>query len=112
MKKYPKYYKNFERQRKYYYAAESIRQSTRDIFCDDEFDILKSETFDAIIDACEDYYENGFRRLNEVLKHVTKVHLTQSKITKIPGWVNTAEKKGLCHMLINDNEISWVNNYE
>ena len=108
LEKYPKYFKNFERQRKCYYAAESIRQSTRDIFCANEFNMLKSETLAGIIDTYEDDYENGFRRLNEVMKHVTTVQLSQSKLTKIPGWISIFEKKGLCHMLVNDEEITWV----
>ena len=107
MKKYPKYYKNFQRQRTYYYAAESIRQLTVDIFCADEFEILKSETLDAIIETYEDDYENGFIRLKEVLKHVSKIQLCQSILTKIPGCLNIFQKKGICHMLVNDKEITW-----
>lgn len=107
LKKYPKYYKNFQRQRTYYYAAESIRQLTEYVFCADEFKILKSETLDAIIETYEDDYENGFIRLNEVLKHVSKIQLNESILTKIPGCLNIFQKKGICHMLVNDKEITW-----
>lgn len=108
LKKYPKYHKNFERQREYYYAAKSIRQLIMDIFCDEEFNMLKSETLAGIIDIYEDDYENGFKRLNEVMKHVTTIQLSQSKLTKIPGLISIIAKKGLCHILVNDKEITWV----
>lgn len=112
LKKYPKYHKNFERQREYYYAAKSISQSIMDIFCDEEFNMLKSETLAGIIDIYEDDYENGFKRLNEVMKHVTTIQLSQSKLAKIPGLISITEKKGLCHILVNDKEITWVDKNE
>lgn len=112
---YPNYKKNFERQRKDYYAAETIRQSARDTltFCkNDEFLILKEETYDGVIDVCEDDYENGFDRLKSVMKHVTTVQLNKSLLCKLPGWISNSEKKGVCHMIVDDGDIKWVNDYD
>ena len=115
LKKYPKYQKNFERQRKNYYAAESIRQSARDTFCSveiDPFDMLKEETYTGIIDTHECDYCHGFERLNRVMEHVTTLDLSKSLLTKIPGWIGISEKKGICHMLVNDRQIKWVDEDE
>jgi hypothetical protein len=112
---YPKYRKNFERQRKDYYAAETIRESARDVFglaATDEFNVLKKETCDGIIDVHDVYYPNGFDRLNSVMKHVTTIQLNKSLLTQLPGWISSSEKKGFCHMLVNDREIKWVDDYE
>jgi hypothetical protein len=112
---YPKYKKNFERQRKDYYAAETIHESARDVFgptATVEFDVLKKETCDGIIDVHDAYYSNGFDRLNSVMTHVTTIQLNKSLLTKLPGWISSSEKKGFCHMLVNDREIKWVDDYE
>ncbi|WP_302653318.1 ABC-three component system protein [uncultured Clostridium sp.] len=113
--KYPKYKKNFARQRKDYYAAETIRQSARDplgLNATDEFNILKEETLDGIIDVHEDCYSSGFERLNNVMKHVTTIQLNKSWLTRLPGWISNSEKKGFCHMLVNDRQITWVDEDE
>lgn len=108
---HPKYGKNFQRHRKDYYAAESIRQSARDILLDqekDEFSILKEETYDGIIDVHEDDYINGYVRLNSVMKHITTIQLNKSILNSLPGWISISEKKGVCHILVNDGKIKWV----
>lgn len=109
---YPLFKKNFDRQRKDYYAAESIREATRDtqvVLGRGEFDSLKQETFDAVVDVCERSYPNGFERLNTVLQHATTVQLS-SLLARIPDWIGPSEKKGVCHMLVNDKRIGWVSN--
>lgn len=112
---YPKYRKNFQRQRKDYYAAETIRESARDVIgptAAEEFNILKKETCDGIIDVYDDDYPNGFDRLNSVMQHVTTIQLNKSLLTKLPGWISCSEKKGFCHMLVNDRQLKWVDDYE
>jgi hypothetical protein len=112
---YPKYRKNFERQRKDYYAAETILESARDVFgptATDEFNVLKKETCDGVIDVHDVDYPNGFDRLNSVMTHVTTIQLNKSLLTKLPGWISSSEKKGFRHMLVNDREIKWVDDYE
>lgn len=112
---YPKLKKNFDRQRKDYYAAETIRQSVRDTFafCDiNEFNVLKEESYDGIIDVCEDEYPDGFTRLKEVMRHVTLIQLNKSILLRLPRWIGSSERKGICHMLVNDEQIKWVNQDE
>ncbi|TYS69711.1 hypothetical protein FZC76_05595 [Sutcliffiella horikoshii] len=112
---HPKYGENFQRHRKDYYAAETIRQSARDILLDtekDEFSILTEETYDGIIDVHEDDYNNGYKRLKSVMKHVTTIQLNKSILNSFPGWISTSEKKGVCHILVNDGKIKWVNQDE
>lgn len=108
---YPKYKRNFDRQRKDYFAAESVRQFSRDTLTfnkTDEFKVLKDETYNGIIDVCEDEYSSGFTRLNGVMKHVTTIQLNKSLLTKLPGYVSNSEKKGICHLLVNDGDIKWA----
>lgn len=115
LEKYPKYKNNFLRHRKDYYAAETIRQSARDPLganATGEFNVLKEETLDGIIDVHEDCYDSGFERLKNVMKHVTTIQLNKSLLTHLPGWISNSEKKGFCHMLVNDGQIKWVDTDE
>lgn len=65
-----KYQTNFYDQRKAYLSAESIQRSISEVYEDGEnqFDILKSDAYDGIKTTYFDDYDNGYRRLLEVLK--------------------------------------------
>lgn len=104
--------KNFNYQRKNYYSAETIRRELRDTMIfneEDNFDILKDEIFDGIIDVRDEEYDLAYERLKAVMAHVTKVQTSKHTNEKLLGWVGPAEKKGVCHMLVNDNRIKWMN---
>ena len=112
---YPKYKKNFNRQRKDYYAAETIRQYSKDTLTIsemDEFDIIQEETLDGIIEVYEDEYTDGFSRLNNVMRHATTIQINKSLLSKLPGFISSSEKKGICHILVNDGQIKWVSDDE
>ena len=103
--------RSFNRQRKDYYAAETIRQSARDTLKlneNDGFDILKDETYDGVIDTCDDDDENPVERVKAVLKVAAALPLSPNLEMSLLGWVGAGEKKGVCHMLVNDERLKWV----
>lgn len=111
LKSYERYKINYDRQRVCYFAAESVRRSAQDIPLlseENHFEVLKEETFDGIIDVHERDYKNGFDRLSTVLIHATTLPITKSLIGKMPNWIGSNEKKGICHMLANEGLIKWV----
>ena len=111
LEKYSKYNQNFERQRKDYYSAETIRRFVRDVFTDSkQFEVLKDETFDGIIEVHEAEYSNGFERLNAVVKHASTVSTDKSLLSSKLHCIGNSEKKGVCHILVNDRRLKWVNN--
>ncbi|GAA0753621.1 ABC-three component system protein [Clostridium sartagoforme] len=113
--KYKRYRRDFLYQRKEYYAAESIRQSVRDTLMPieyKEFDVLKQETLSGIRPVHNRYYPNGFERLNSVMAHATVIKVNKSLLTQLPGWIGAEETMGVCHMLVNDGEIKWVDDDE
>lgn len=104
------YYDDFKDHRKYFYAAEAIRESTRDTLgLEDyqEFDNVKEEIYDGIIDVYKKSYSNGLEKLSNVMSTVVIIPLT-SLLAQLTGWVGPKEKKGLCHMLVNDRRLRWV----
>lgn len=104
---------NFIEQRKAYYSAESIQRSVREVFSDGkkQFDALKADAFDGISDTYyDDRHVTGYDRLLSVLDKITNTTLTKSSLMNIAGLIGNLEKKGVCHILVNDNVIkSWVN---
>lgn len=110
-----KYQKNFYDQRKAYLSAESIQRSISEVYEDGEnqFDILKEDAFSGIQTTYFDDYDNGYRRLLEVLKKISDVQLTKSKLMLIKNLIGNLERLGIVHILVNDKTIaSWVDPYE
>lgn len=109
-----KYQTNFYDQRKAYLSAESIQRSISEVYEDGEnqFDILKADVFDGIKTTYFDDYDNGYRRLLEVLKKISDIQLTKSKLSLIKNLIGNLERLGIVHILVNDKTIiSWVDPY-
>lgn len=113
---YPKYKKDFGRRRKDYYAAESIRRGSRDIFGEtdpDQFSVLKDETYDGIIDIYNNDFDHGLARLNSVMTQASIIRIDRCLFSRLPNWIGNREKKGVCHILVNDGRIKrWVDSDE
>ncbi len=112
LQQFPLYEKHLIEQSKYYYSAEAMRRSVRDLFDDGEehFNILKDEIFDSIFETYVDLSLNdGYQRLKNVLEIVTKANLNSTILLNIRGLITIKERKGICHMLVNEGRIkSWV----
>lgn len=108
----PMYKRHFAEQRKAYYSAESVHRSVREVFTDGEqqFNALKDDAYDGIEPTYfDDNYATGYDRLRAVLEKITSTTLTKSALVNIIGLISNLEKKGICHMLVNDERIrSWV----
>jgi hypothetical protein len=109
-----KYIKNFIEQRENYYNIDSIFHSVREVFEDGEedFNRLKEDTYDGISDTCWEDYSDGYKRLIAVLRHATVITLSKSYLSQITNLIGNSEKKGICHLLVNDGKIKWVMEYD
>ena len=110
---YKKYYRDFERQRKDYFAAESIRRSSRDILnLDDDneygFKAVKDEVQERVARVYNDDYDNGFEKLKAVTDKAASITLTKAFLARLVGWVGGSEQAGTCHILVNEGEFTWV----
>lgn len=109
----PNLRRHFSEQRKAYYSAESVQRSVREVFADGEkqFKALKTDAFDGISDTYyDDRHRSGYDRLLAVLDKITNTTLSKSSLINIVGLIGNLEKKGICHILVNDDIIkSWVN---
>lgn len=105
-----KHARHFAEQRKYYFAAEAVRRGTRDIYQkEDQFDILKEETFEGVKEVWDEQYASGMARLKSVLKQAGAVHTDRCWLCRDTDWIGITQKKGVCHFLVNDGSIDgWV----
>lgn len=105
--------RNYADQRKAYYSAESLQRSVREVFSDGEqqFKNLKDDAFEGISPVLyDDRLNNGYERLQAVLDKITSTTLSKSAFIYVVGLIGNLEKKGICHILVNDDVIkSWVN---
>lgn len=112
LKVYPEYKKHISEQSRCYYSAEAMSRSVRDLFTDgeDHFNLLKDEIFDSIYETYVDLsLDDGYQRLKNVLEVITKATLNSTILLNIKGLITVKEKKGICHILVNEGRIkSWV----
>ena len=106
-----RYAENYKEQRMAYYSAKSVERSVRDIFDEgeDEFSRLKDDAWHGINTTYWKDYEDGYARLNAVLEKITSTTLERSVLNQMRNLIGNLEKKGICHILVNDGIIkSWV----
>ena len=109
--KFSRYSRNFNRQRKFYYMAETILEASRDTLKLKEqecFDKAKDEVFDGIIETCDRPYDDAYKRLLAVIDRAGIVPLSKKIQDMLLEWMGPGEKQGVCHMLVNDERIRWV----
>ena len=101
----------FKDQRMAYYSALSVERSVRDVFDDgeNEFELLKKETWGGINMTFWRNYSDGVERLLAVLSKAVDIDLGASVFCRMKNLIGCTERKGICHILVNDGTIkSWV----
>lgn len=106
------YSDNFNRHRKSYFNAEYLDRKSRDAYSDEEpapFDVLKEETYNGVIDTWDMDYSDGYARLNNVMAQASQIRVDSCVLSKETAWITNDVKKGVCHILVNDEKIKgWV----
>ena len=102
-----KYRDTIQRHRRDFFSAKCVERNCRDVYPKDknQFNVFKDEIYDGIIDKYEEDYESGFKRLSEVLSQATKVEIGKSVLMKETVWIGASERKGTCHILVNDGKL-------
>ncbi len=109
LREYDYYFKHFNRQRKDYYSVETIRRFVRDTLTDSrQFDLLKEEIYNGIIDTHEQKYDNGYKRLVADLQQAVQTNTSKCLLDSKIHCIGNSERKGTCHILVNDNRLRWV----
>lgn len=100
------YQSHFQRNREYYYSAVRIKRRLRDII-PIEFENFKEDIFEGIVEVVGKDYPNSYQRIENTFIHISQMEKTKSRIEELKGWIGLKERKGVCHMLVNEGKISW-----
>ena len=109
----PNLYKELISNRECFYSAESIRHIIRDAFSDGEeyFTKYKDELYEGVIVVHHMNYADGYDRLQAVLNKSTLMNLNCQKLERL-YIIGAKEKKGICHMLVDEGKItSWIKRF-
>ncbi|HFI0464820.1 TPA: ABC-three component system protein [Streptococcus suis] len=106
----PKYLKHLQVQRVDFFNADYVLRTIENTFSGGEelSSSLKEEVHNAVYDILFENHADGLTKLTEVLKHISAVTFTRPEVTLLPNFIGIAEKKGLCHILVNEQTIYWV----
>lgn len=104
---YPEYAEHLADQRKYYFAAEAVRRGTRDIYNkEDQFNVLKEETYEGVKEIWKRSARSGLERLSNVLIRAEEIRPDRCWLCRDTDWIGMVQKKGICHFLVNDGKIT------
>ena len=105
------YTEHFDTQRKWYYYAETIRREIRDsmkIEDGDCFKDLKNEVEAGIYHASHKTYADPVERIDKVTERACDVNVSPNTQRELYNWIGPPELMGVCHMLVNDERLKWV----
>lgn len=111
----PFYIKHLNVQRDAFYSAESLRHIVREIFSDgiQAFSEFKDETFYGIQHLMVLPHKDGFDRLTKVISLVASYGFySRSFLASNSGLVAIPQKNGILHILVNEERIDWVVDYD
>ena len=105
------YRDDFEHHRKNYYMAELVCRETRDSVRPDEaspIEELKDEIEEGIYETRRKPYDDALHKVDAVMEQASKVPISSWVDDATFRWIGPAEKKGFCHILVNDERFKWV----
>jgi len=103
--RHPQFLGHFKRQREAFYHAESLRNFARDSVPQGTFDDLKTDMLDGVIDIAEESHNDGYDKAKKVLAESKLVPLDANGLFKA---IRVKDRFGICHQLVNDWELRWV----
>lgn len=105
LKSKKKLHNHFKRQRECFHNARALERFARDeLIIDDVYDHLKNQVYHGIVATCEANYDDDLIRVDET---VARSQVLSIKTTEL-GEINILEKSGICHDLVNDGEMTWI----
>ena len=101
-----KYESHFQRSRKSFYSAEELRAFTRDNLPIEVYEKFTDDIFESVINIAEENFDdNGFNKLKAVENQASKTTIESNPIREV---CQTVDKKGVCHQLVNEKKLTWV----
>ena len=95
---------HFDRSRREFYSAESLRAFSRDNVPPGTFDKLLDEVHDGVADVEQSNHKDGYARVLAVVKQAKALQITANALI---SRTHMSDRGGMCHQLANDNRLRW-----
>ncbi|MDR6676120.1 ABC-three component system protein [Pseudomonas oryzihabitans] len=99
------YNEDLERARINFFSAESLENFSRDPFPTGCYEELKEECYEGIHSVVRQKYDNGYARFLAVSTHSSSLPYSAHPLFH---YIQTSDRKGLCHQLVNDQKFKWI----
>lgn len=91
-----------------YYSALCLKETDNYLFGNnDEFERLKEEIFQTIESLTYRIYSDDFDRYTEIISESAKANTNFSLLDRELNIIENSDKKGVCHILVNEHKIAW-----
>lgn len=101
----PKYHSHLKRSRQWFFQAEALDRFSRDNYPVGEFEKVKQQIYDGVVDTAEQEHAHGFDRVCATTSRAAILVLGNSELA---SFAEIADKQGLCHHLANEDKLKWV----
>ena len=108
-----KFKRDYLDQRINYFSALDVERFARETVNvgDEQVSLWKSDSFSYINPVLWGNFDDGFQRLLAVMAKAVDAKTT-SVIESFENLINPAARKGVCHLLVTDGEMKWVDDGE
>jgi len=101
------YKRHFKTARKSFRMVEELRQFSRDNLPEGTYEEFQEDMYEGIINTVESNYKNAFFKVKAT--EDKSINFIINSYPSIEGkQCRPIERKGVCHQLVNDEEISWI----
>lgn len=101
----PRDRRHFDMCRQQFYCAESLKEFAREATRPGTFEGFQNDVLNTITPVLYEDHENAFGLVNTVLKVAALMPPAANALYSV---VDTRDKQGVCHQLVNDNLIDWI----
>lgn len=101
----PKYHGHLKRSRQFFFQAEALDRFSRDNYPAGEFEKVKRQVFDGVVDTAERDHAHGFDRVCATTERAAELVLGN---TELASYAEVGDKQGVCHHLANEDKLNWV----
>lgn len=103
------YLKHFKRARESFHNAEQLRNFSRDNLGEEPFEKFQKEIYERVVDITEETDDNRFKIVKNAEQQAMDLPIESNPLKTR---CSVIDKKGICHQLVNDNKMSWIEDYE
>jgi hypothetical protein len=105
LEKMPRYHEHLKRSRQWFFQAEALDRFSRDNYPNGEFEKIKKQILDGVIDTAEGNHEHGFACVCAATDRAADLVLGNCELA---SFAEVGDKKGVCHHLANEDKLKWV----